>query len=1057
MPRDIEYDFFVSYASADNREGWVDTVVNELVAEHARFTGGRVLKPFLDRADIRHLSHWHAEIFNKGLARSRFFLAFLSPNYFASEVCRKEWRAWIEQEISLHILTGGAAPIYFVEVPGFLSKPMLPEHEVAAKVAELCGVAPSQRFTTDLCPVVKEARRRQLVNLVLPLKNAGVKALQEADLKATLAALARHIEERVEETKRADASTNRVSPYNTKFTGRLDELLELRTLLTDNRAGVIAGIHGLGGIGKTELAYTYSHAYGSIYPGGRFEVKCEYQTSLRDAVTITLGGYPEFRDLISDEERKQPEAHFTAVTRVLTQRLDALGSVLLVLDNVSDLKLLEGQQTDQLTVLGPRLHLLATTRLPGGKLVKCLTLGEMKPGDALALLDKFRPFQTDEDRTAAESIVRQLGGFALAIELVAAKLAVTESATYAGVADGLGLADLDTLAEDESVELRRHNHEKRLAAVLGPTLAALKPEERRAMDFAALLPPDNVPLPWLKTLVTADFPALATATKWGDPWLVLVDRLTRLGLFTPVQAETTSTRQVKVHRLVQELLRREMTAGGRAKLDEAITDVVRARGAALEDTANWVEAVWELDPLEELAKLWDERKVRRRGAYLGRVGRLRGEVAEYGRAEPLLRRAIVAEEQRYGSDHPEVAFELNNLAEVLRATNRFAEAESLYRRAADVFETAFGPTDPDLAKPLNNLAELFRMTNRFAEAEPLYRRALGIWETKLGLRHPQTAFAANNLGIFYLTTNRYAEAEPLLRRALDALESAFGVGHSHVAKPLSNLAALLQRTNRPAEAESLLRRSLSVAENSLGADHPLVALALNNLGNLLKDTSRVAEAEALLGRALRILESRLPEHHPDIGTAVGNLAELLMATNRLAEAEPLVCRALTLAVEAYGADHHQVGTCLNNLGQLLKRANRPTDAEPVMRRALEIDETSLGPAHPNVARDLGNLGQLLQDTKRLAEAEPLMRRAIAINEASFGPDHPDVAGDLNNLATLFVETSRVAEAELLMRRALAIITRSQGPDHPDTLTGRGNLEHILAKMRVGSGSPPSTT
>ncbi|MFX7155995.1 hypothetical protein ABTI15_20020, partial [Acinetobacter baumannii] len=79
---------------------------------------------------------------------------------------------------------------------------------------------------------------------------------------------------------------------------------------------------------------------------------------------------------------------------------------------------------------------------------------------------------------------------------------------------------MDTLAEDDGVELRRHNHEKRLAAVLGPTLAALTPEERRAMDYAALLPPDNVPLPWLKTLVTADFPALATATKWGDPWLV---------------------------------------------------------------------------------------------------------------------------------------------------------------------------------------------------------------------------------------------------------------------------------------------------------------------------------------------------------------------------------------------------------------------------------------------------------------------------------------------------------------------------------------------------------
>src|SRR4051794_23315627 len=123
MPGDIHYDFFVSYASANNHEGWVDAFVRELVAEHKRFTGGRELTYFLDRHCVQDFSHWHAEIFNKGLTKSRFFLAFLSPNYFASDICRREWRAWIEQEIAMHILSAGSAPIYFVEVPGFLSKP----------------------------------------------------------------------------------------------------------------------------------------------------------------------------------------------------------------------------------------------------------------------------------------------------------------------------------------------------------------------------------------------------------------------------------------------------------------------------------------------------------------------------------------------------------------------------------------------------------------------------------------------------------------------------------------------------------------------------------------------------------------------------------------------------------------------------------------------------------------------------------------------------------------------------------------------------------------------
>ena len=52
MPIDVQRDFFVSYASADNREGWVDGFVRELVGEHNRFTGGRELTCFLDTDNI---------------------------------------------------------------------------------------------------------------------------------------------------------------------------------------------------------------------------------------------------------------------------------------------------------------------------------------------------------------------------------------------------------------------------------------------------------------------------------------------------------------------------------------------------------------------------------------------------------------------------------------------------------------------------------------------------------------------------------------------------------------------------------------------------------------------------------------------------------------------------------------------------------------------------------------------------------------------------------------------------------------------------------------------
>ncbi|RPJ60464.1 MAG: hypothetical protein EHM23_10250 [Acidobacteria bacterium] len=52
------------------------------------------------------------------MVKSRLFLAFISPHYFTSEWCCREWRAWIDTEIANRILAGGAAAIYIIDVKG---------------------------------------------------------------------------------------------------------------------------------------------------------------------------------------------------------------------------------------------------------------------------------------------------------------------------------------------------------------------------------------------------------------------------------------------------------------------------------------------------------------------------------------------------------------------------------------------------------------------------------------------------------------------------------------------------------------------------------------------------------------------------------------------------------------------------------------------------------------------------------------------------------------------------------------------------------------------------
>jgi tetratricopeptide (TPR) repeat protein len=159
-----------------------------------------------------------------------------------------------------------------------------------------------------------------------------------------------------------------------------------------------------------------------------------------------------------------------------------------------------------------------------------------------------------------------------------------------------------------------------------------------------------------------------------------------------------------------------------------------------------------------------------------------------------MRRALAIDEQSYGPDHPNVARDLNNLAQLLQATNRLSEAEPLMRRALAIDEQSYGPDHPNVAIDLNNLALLLKATNRLSEAEPLMRRALAIDEQSYGADHPMVAIRLNNLAQLLKATNRLSEAEPLSWRHVDIFISfgkATGHEHPHMQAALQNYIGIL--------------------------------------------------------------------------------------------------------------------------------------------------------------------------------------------------------------------------------------------------------------------------
>ncbi len=117
----MRYDLFISYARKDDENGWVSAFANPLRKAHGRFSG-RELSVFFDREAIRTMDDWRARI-AEGLRDSCLLLAFLSPDYVASEYCRMEWDTYTRHELDRLVLGEGIAPVYTVTIPGFEDDP----------------------------------------------------------------------------------------------------------------------------------------------------------------------------------------------------------------------------------------------------------------------------------------------------------------------------------------------------------------------------------------------------------------------------------------------------------------------------------------------------------------------------------------------------------------------------------------------------------------------------------------------------------------------------------------------------------------------------------------------------------------------------------------------------------------------------------------------------------------------------------------------------------------------------------------------------------------------
>ena len=325
--------------------------------------------------------------------------------------------------------------------------------------------------------------------------------------------------------------------------------------------------------------------------------------------------------------------------------------------------------------------------------------------------------------------------------------------------------------------------------------------------------------------------------------------------------------------------------------------------------------------------------------------------ADYTEAEPLYRRSIRVDEASLGPEHPHVATDLNNLAQLLQRHEPARRGRAAHAARAWHRRTRLRPRSPERRHP----------PQQSGAAPPSHepaRRGRAAHAPRARHRRTQPTApitrASPSASTIWRNSSKPPTGSPRPSRSCGARLPSTNTPTARITRTSPATSTIWRscskpRTGWPRPSRSCGARSPST-KHAYGPDHPNVAIRLNNLAGLL-----TRHQPARRGRAAHAPRARHRRNKP---------------TAPITRASP---------------------DDLNNLARGSLQSHEPARRGRAAHAAarLAIDETRLGPDHPNVAIRLNNLAQLLKATNRLAEAEPLMRRALAIDENTLRPRSPE--------------------------------------------------------------------
>lgn len=804
------------------------------------------------------------------------------------------------------------------------------------------------------------------------------------------------------------------------FIGRAAERAALAAMA--RRTGVVTVV-GVGGVGKTRLAVQVAFDLLDDFDDGAWLVELASARDARgvvSAVATALGlaevAGRDLRDVVVDH---------------LAGR-----SALLLLDNCEQVLDPVAAFTEELTRRSPHLVVVATSREPlaiDGEVVCRLeplplpdagaaTADRLRKADAVRLFEEraalARPGFRVSDATAPQvaTIVRQLDGIPLALELAAAALADRSLANIVeGLTDRFAL-----LTYGRRSAPQRH---QTLRAALGWSLDLLGPDER--LLFARLgvfartgsadaastvcgqepLTPEVVP-GLLRRLVRGSLLSVGDDERWAV--LGSVHELAALELRETGEAEALSAlhRQFFAHRA--ETLAPQLGLRGRgAVMGELLVDLdnieqALATGLAEEDADTTLSCAAAMGPF------WTSH-----GDWGAGVQHLRKALALRGGAEATRARALAA---------------LGNLL-ILRG--EMADAETCLSEAEELSATHDDATTR--ARALSGLGYVAFRRSDLDGAETRWRQALQSSEE--GGDERVSAGVLRSLAIAAGSRGDQEEARRWLDRGIHAAEHA---GDDQLLRLLLGSRAEIELwTGAYTEARDLYGQALDLA-SSIG-DLSARPLLLCELGWVALLTGDLGTAGRLAGEAAELAED--VGNRRTLASALRLRAEALVRRGEFAPAENDLARAHEVA-QGLGAPAEVAGVLCSQAFAALEQRRLP-EADHLAEAARDL--TSLGHTMRSVFPQWVS-GVVALEEGDLAEAARRFRLGVEHTTTEASPRHQ--ASSRWGLACVSTARGEVRDAARLQRETLAI-RESIG----DRL---GLAESLMAAAALVNPTAPST-